>query len=513
MSMINALLNPVAYPHPVDEIKLIETHISWVILTGPFAYKIKKNVQYDFLDFSTLEKRHYYCNEELRFNRRFAPDLYLAVLPITGTATHPAIGGEGKVLDYVIKMRQFDNNQLLSHIAERGQLSARIIDTLAETIAQFHLTAVSDRSSSHYGTPEEIQHWFKGNFDHITPLIKDRDFLLQINQLANWGESASREFADQMVQRKASGYIRECHGDLHLGNITLIDNQITPFDGIEFNPGLHWIDVISEIAFTTMDIQEYGYPQLAHRFLNHYLALTGDYAGLQLLPYYLVYRALVRCKVALLRWQQHATDTDLLLAKNYAQLARQYSTSSPARLVITHGYSGAGKSTYSARLAETMGWIHLRSDIERKRFSQSNPATENKVNQGRYTQENVDQVYQYLSDTAKSILSAGFSVIVDAAFLQQARRALFIKLAQALGVKLLILDFKAPNAVLAERITQRQQKGSDPSEATLAVLEHQHATAEALSDQEKSVAITIDTCDEQAWDNLLSRLQCSNEKT
>lgn len=508
MSLIEALLNPAAYPHTVTHIELIETHISWVLLTGQYAYKIKKNVQFDFLDFSTLDKRHFYCQEELRFNRRFAPDLYLQVVPITGSWQHPQINGSGEAIEYAVQMQQFDGSQLLSHIADRDELSSAIIDQLAELTAEFHRHAASDTSGSHFGTPQETHHWFKGNFTHIKPLINDQRFLQRILLLEQWGEQALLKNTSLMQQRKQQGFIRECHGDLHLGNITLIDGIVTPFDGIEFNPGLHWIDVISEIAFVVMDLQHRGFNRLAYRFLNRYLSASGDYEGLTLLPYYLVYRALVRCKVALLRWEQHRNPQDLQEAESYAYLAENYSQPKPAQLFITHGYSGSGKSTFSAQLTENLGIIHLRSDVERKRhIDQSQKSSNNEVNQGLYTPENVLLVYYRLVELASSILDAGFSVLIDAAFLQSGQRELFAELASEKQVDFVILDFYAPEPELKRRISERQQSGNDASEATLAVLEHQLKTAQAFSATELDRVIHIDTCAKDALNKLLKNKQ------
>lgn len=512
MSLIQALLSPAAYPHPVTQIQLIETHISWVLLTGQYAYKIKKNVQFDFLDFSTLDKRHFYCQEELRFNSRFAPQLYLQVVPITGSAEHPQINGSGEIMEYAVQMQQFDDRQLLSHIADRGELSAAIIDQLAELTAEFHRHAASDTTDSHFGTPQETHHWFKGNFAHIKPLISEQTFLQQILLLEQWGEQTLLNNTTLMQQRKQQGFIRECHGDLHLGNITLIDGVVTPFDGIEFNPGLHWIDVISEIAFVIMDLQKRGFKQLAYRFLNRYLSASGDYAGLALLPYYLVYRALVRCKVALLRWEQHGNPQDLQEAKHYASLAENYSQPKPAQLLITHGYSGSGKSTFSTELTEKLGMIHLRSDVERKRLiDQSQKNTSNAVNEGFYTPENVLLVYQRLEQLASSLLDAGFSVLIDAAFLQAKQRELFAELAAKKQVDFVILDFCAPEQELKRRISERQKQGKDASEATIAVLVHQLKTAQGFSATELGKVIQIDTCAKDALNKLLKNKQLIQE--
>lgn len=506
MSLIETLLKPEAYPHPVTKIERMETHISWVLLTGDYAYKIKKPIQFDFLDFSTLEKRHFYCQEELRLNRRLAPDLYLQVVPITGSLEEAEINGSGEIIEYAVQMRQFATQQLLSEIAQHGGLNAAMLDELADLAADFHRCAETDTSDSRYGSVAEIQHWFSGNFAHIRPLLQDEKFLQQVAKLESWGRRELSKNVELMQQRKQLGFIRECHGDLHLGNIALINRQVTPFDGIEFEPALRWIDVISEVAFVVMDLQERGMTSFAYRFLNRYLVQTGDYQGLALLRYYLVYRALVRTKVALLRWQQQQNSHDYQEAENYADLAESFTTPKPPLLVITRGFSGSGKSTLSAQLAEALGMIHLRSDVERQRLLGTSSGESRAINQGIYSAEKILFIYQKLADLAATLLNAGFSVLIDAAFLLVEQRVLFQQWANEKQVKFLILDFHAPETELKQRIIQRQQLGNDASEATLAVLEHQLKTAQALTDEELKTTIRVDSCAEDALEKLLKQL-------
>ena len=480
MNLTQSLLNPAAYPHPVKTIEIIETHISWIFLTGKFAYKIKKAVKFDFLDFSTLEKRRFYCEEELRLNRRFAPNLYLQVVPIIKTKESAKINGDGEPIEYAVQMRQFSANQLLSEMANQGRLKTEIIDSLADLTADFHRHANVDISANCYGTAVEIHHWFSGNFAEIRPFLK-------LTKLEGWGEQELSKNARRIQQRKQHGFVRECHGDLHLGNIVLFENRVTPFDSIEFNPALRWIDVMNEIAFVVMDLLQRDFKVFATRFLNRYLSQTGDYQGLELLRYYLVYRALVRAKIALLRWQQHKNQQDFFETQNYVTLAKRFTTQKTPLLLITHGFSGSGKSTFSAQLAETFGLIHLRSDVERQRLF------EKTQNQDIYSTKCSQKTYQKLENFATTILNAGFSVLIDATFLKLEQRAMFQKLAAEQNVKFLILDFHATKEELNDRILQRQQRGNDVSEATLAVLEQQLRTAQPLSFAEQNNVIQIDS--------------------
>jgi aminoglycoside phosphotransferase family enzyme/predicted kinase len=501
LTLINALFD-------MNACNVIETHISWVLLIGQYAYKIKKPVNFGFLDFSTLEKRCFYCHEELRLNQRLAADLYLEVVPITGTPDHPQIGGAGAAIEYAVKMVRFPVSQLLSDCARCGQLNTDQIDQLTDIVAGFHETIEQAGENSLYGDSTNIQHWFVENFDHIRPLLVDGIQTRQLQSIQQWGDSEWHNLADLMQRRKRQGYVRECHGDLHLGNMTLINGKVTLFDCIEFNPMLRWIDVTSEVAFLFIDLLHFGYPHYAYRFLNRYLQHTGDYQGLALLRYYLVYRALVRAKVALLRMaQQHDNATVKQSRCEYAvfaDLAERFTKPCPTVLIITHGYSGSGKSTFASRLAEHISAFQIRSDIERKRLFgyQADAQTGSGLDDGLYTQEASLKTYRHLKDLAKIVLEAGFPVIIDAAFLIAGQRDLFCRLAVECGVPFRIVAFQASEKELCRRIERRQ---NDASEATVEVLHRQLQSAQTLSEQEQSCAIVIDTESNNALETLLAK--------
>ena len=507
-NLITALTNPEAYQHPVNSVSIIETHISWVLLTGDYAYKIKKPVNFGFLDFSTLEKRKFFCNEEIRLNQRFSPDLYLEVVAITGAFDKPQIGGTGDVIDYAVKMLQFPAGQTLSERAELGQLEIGEIDQLSKSVAGFHHVIEKAAETSDYGQSENIKHWFDENFAHINPLLIDTNHLEQLKKIQLWGNLEWDNKAGLMQIRRQQGYVRECHGDLHLSNITLINNQVRLFDCIEFNPMLRWVDVISEIAFLIIDLLHFGYETYAHRFLNHYLQSTGDYQSIALLRYYLVYRALVCAKVALLRDAQQTTknDSNRICYNNFANLAESYTKVTSPKLMITHGFSGSGKSTLSQKLAENIDAIQIRSDIERKRlFNHQVPKNEpDKVGAGLYSQEISFELYLYLAQCAKTIIQAGFSVIIDASFLKNDQRNLFRELAVDCNVQFIILDVQASDEELNYRIVHRQ---NDASEATIEVLNHQLCSAEALTTEELTSVITVDTEAANTFEKLIDQLR------
>lgn len=302
--LIAALRDPSCYPHPVDRIEILETHISWVVLTGPYAYKIKKPVNPGFLDFTTLEKRHACCRDELRLNRRLAPGLYLDVVGITGSPERPHIGGDGEIIEYAVKMVQFGQDQLASRLLENGNLTARHIGQLAEKIAAFHQQAAAAEAGSPLGSPQAVTAHALQNFDQIAALPGAAADHSALSDLRRWTEreAAAREAA--MNARQSGASVRECHGDLHLGNIALIEGEITPFDCIEFSAELRWNDVASEVAFLVMDLIDRGRPDFAFLFLSGYLEMTGDYNATAVLRFYLVYRAMVRAKVHCLRAHQ-----------------------------------------------------------------------------------------------------------------------------------------------------------------------------------------------------------------
>lgn len=483
--LIQSLLHPEAYPHPVTRIELCETHISWVLLTGPFAYKIKKPVNFGFVDFSTLERRRFFCEEELRLNRRLAPQLYEAVVPITGTPEQPILDGRGEPLEFAVRMKQFSQEGLLSHLLERGELLPSHIDELARKVAEFHARIAVADSNSPFGTPERVRQPVRENFRH---LLATNDALReQIRHLDAWcAQEFARREAD-FARRKESGCVRECHGDMHLGNMVLLDGAVTVFDGIEFNEAFRWIDVLSEVAFTAMDLRDRGRADLSARFLNASLEHTGDYAGLSVLRYYLVYRAMVRAKVAALRLRQEDQPRLREEYRGYLDLAEWYTQPPTPKLLITHGLSGSGKTTGTQALVEADGAVRLRSDVERKRLFGLDPSVHEPRRAGElYSAAATERTYARLAELAEAVIHAGFNVVVDATFLKRAQREQFRRLAERLRVPFQILDFPADEATLRKRLLQRKRQGGDASDATLAVLERQLRTQEPLSPDEIS---------------------------
>ncbi len=499
-ALIQALRNPSVYPHPVTEIAVQETHISWVLLTGSFAYKIKKPVNLGFVDFSTLALRHQACLEELRLNGRLAPTLYLAVVPITGTPQTPTLNGGTEPFEYAVKMRQFPLDATLDHALPRGDVRNRHIDQLAEDLARFHTNLPTSPTSASFGDPEVIGKTVRDVLDRFSQEAKpssDHDVLESLKQ---WLQREHVCRYQVFANRKHHGFIRECHGDLHLANIVLLDDIATPFDGIEFNESLRWIDVMSDSAFLVMDLMARGRPDFAARFLNAYLQHTGDYEGVAVLRFYEVYRALVRAKVARIRLNQsnETDDTFASLAEEchrYITVAHRLAHPPPPSLIIMHGLSGSGKSTLSQALLQSMSAIQLRSDIERKRLFGLGPDTRSaqEIKSELYGHDTTDAVYHHLRTLAQDLLASGYTVIVDATFLKRRYRNLFHRLAEEEGVPFLIIDVQSPLATLEKRIVARAEQRSDPSEADLAVLRQQQRQQEPLGQDEQPVTFSVNS--------------------
>ena len=469
---------------------MIETHISWILLTGEFAYKIKKPLDLGFLDFSTLDKRLAACREEVRLNRRLAPDIYIGVVPITGTPEAPHINGMGEAFEYAVKMRQFPAEATLDRLDAEGCMTAQQVEAIAATLARFHLEGCDKAAAdSPWGSPEAVWQPVAQNFAQIAPHLENAADRARLDALSRWSKSAHDRLAPLMAERKQNGFVRECHGDLHLGNLAWVDGRLLVFDCIEFNPDLRWIDIQSEIAFCYMDLQQRGHAQWAWLFLNLWLDETGDYEGLALLRYYAVYRAMVRAKVAAIRMAQlDGAEREAVLKEVRAllDLATRLTDSMTASLAITHGFSGSGKSTVTRKLMQAPGAIRLRSDIERKRLAglDASARTGSGVGEKIYAADATRQTYTRLAELAGKLLDAGWPVIVDATFLMRWQRDLLREAARTRNVGFSILDFPVPLETLKSRILQRSKAGNDASEADLSVLQHQLGSEEKLDKDE-----------------------------
>ncbi|HEX8739297.1 MAG TPA: AAA family ATPase [Casimicrobiaceae bacterium] len=477
--------------------RVIETHISFVLLTGSHAYKIKKAVRLPFLDFSSLAARHRYCCDELRLNRRLAPGIYLDVVAIGTSGTGPRLDGPGPAVEYAVRMREFAQDALLSSVLARNELKAAHVDALAAEVAAFHRTAPGAAGTSPHGLPERVLRLALDNFAIIGPHAgEDR---ATVAALEGWTRAEHATRLDALAQRHATGAIRECHGDLHLANVVLADGEPTMFDCIEFSEEMRWIDPMSEIAFTAMDLEHRGRPDLAHRFVSAYLESSGDYAGCAILRYYLVYRAMVRAKVACLRAAQLPAGDDRTAARRelgqYLRLATRYTAAAQRTLAVMHGPSGCGKSTLALALVESTGAIRVRTDAERKRLAglARNAHSGAALDAGPYAADMTRQTYEHVLSCAQSIIAGGFIALVDGAFLQKWQRDLARERAVAEGVAFVVVDCRAAPAVLQARVVARATGGDDISEAGTEVLAHQLQSEQPLDADELRYTIACRT--------------------
>jgi len=491
------LLTPAAFAHPVSRFEVRETPISWVILTGLYAYKVKKNVHLDFIDASTLETRHFLCEEELRLNRRLALDLYMDAVTITREAGGLRIGGLGPIVEYAVRMRQFDASQELSVLLEGDTLDEQEFVDLGRRLARFHESVPKATCDKEFTHTTDLHDTVLGNLATLLSHLDAETPLPEIGLLVDWTHDYLHDSLTQLRLREEGGAIRECHGDLHAGNIVRWRGQLIPFDGLEFDPKLRWIDIMNDVAFLVMDLMAHKRQDLAYAFLNAYLERTGDYEGVRHLAFYSVYRSLVRAMVDCLGAENDPTHREDF----QKQLRMRIKTASAfvnqpvPTLFIMHGVSGSGKSWMSERLIPQLGAIRIRSDVERKRLSgvSSSPLETTGFEEGLYTPAMSHRTYARLLECADQCLKGGFNTIVDAAFLQGEDRRLFADLAAVGGFHFVILACEAELPVLTQRVEQRARQRIDPSDADLTVLTEQLSILQPLSAPERRRTITLDT--------------------
>lgn len=511
-ALVRSLRRPDCYPHPVGEIELVETHISRVFLTGDYAYKVKKPVDPGFLDFSTLELRRQACERELELNRYWTPELYLEVVPISGSAERPRVGadvsGDGAPFEYAVRMRQFPPDRRLDRVLEAGELTMPQARQIGALLAERHEAARRTDTDERWGAPETVAAQMLDNFAVLARAPRSG----AVRRLEDWTRASLEAQHDALAARRHRGYVRDCHGDLHLSNLVALDDGIVAFDRIEFSDALRFIDVMSDAAFAAMDFMVRDRPDFAYAFLNEYLELGGDYEGAALLDFYLVYRSLVRAKVAQLS-AEGATGPARTAAEGrcaaHIALAERLSRRGRAALVAMHGLSGSGKTWLSERLMTALPALRLRSDVERKRLHglPRDADSGSELGEGLYGAEASRRTYERLAALARPLLDAGRTVIVDASFLERERREAFRRLAADCEASFVVVSAQAEPAVLRQRVRDRAASGSDASEAGLAVLEAQLAAETALGDDELGHAIAVDTGAEIDIENLLQRIR------
>lgn len=501
---IDDMLDPSVYPHAVRHLIKRETPISWVILTGEYAYKIKKPVRLDFVDATELTARRRMCENELTLNRRLAPDLYLEVVGITregapraGGRARIGLGGPGEAIEYAVKMREFDELQMLASLLDHGGVSEAEIADLAQALADFHQRAPIARIAGKFPGTEHLQAAVLGNLATLMSHMSGPNGLADLGRLIDWTHDALHDLLPALRRREELGFVRDCHGDLHARNIVRWNGRLLPFDCLEFSPDLRTIDVMNDLAFLVMDLVAHQRMDLTLVLLNRYLEVTGDYDGLVLLSFYAVYRALVRAMVDAIDTASSPAAQSALHRKmcmRIATAARFASRASPA-LYLMHGLSGSGKSWLSERLVQPLQAIRIRSDVERKRLAgmPAHARAPSAIQSGIYDPASTHRTYARLLECAGACLHAGFNTIVDATFLHMEDRRMFEDFAGEHRFKMLIISCEADRAILAPRIKIRQQARNDYSDADLQVLAWQLEHGDSLDEPERAGAVTVHT--------------------
>jgi aminoglycoside phosphotransferase family enzyme/predicted kinase len=493
------LLQPQAYPHPVDTVTVVETHISWILLTGAIAYKIKRPVVFPFLDLRSRERRAFFCAEELRLNRRFAPDLYLDVCPVVVRDSRVYIGGAGETVEHAVKMRQFRRESELDNLLAHSRIAPAELDAFGRALARIHAELPTAEPPAPWGEPQGVRTIINNNFEECVQASALFERSSDLRALQPELERRLEEASPWMADRREHEYVRECHGDLHAANVVRLESRLVAFDCMEFEPGFRWIDVADEVAFLLADLDAQHFPHHEQAFLSGYLAVSGDFQACRLLPLYKAHRALVRAKVtALSRSRGQAADAeDLGPRRHRAYLecaARVLARRRPA-LVLMSGLSGSGKTWLAEKLAPLLGAVHLRSDLERKRLAgiaeegHSGAA----LGTGIYSRAFTQRVYEHLALAAEDVLAGGYVAIVDATFARRDDRAAFRRLARRLGVTGCLIHCRAAHEVLVKRIIERHLQGEDASEADVAVLDWQKEHWEPVGADEQWAVIPADT--------------------
>jgi aminoglycoside phosphotransferase family enzyme/predicted kinase len=522
---LEGLLGPSAYFHPSGEVDLVTTHISWVFLAGDYAYKIKRPVRYPFIDLTSLERRRFLCEEELRLNRRFAPQLYVEVCRVVAAEGGARMAGSDSagvagsalngevILDYAVRMRRFPREEELDQLLDARRIEPHELERFGHELAQLHARLPAALAASSWGKPEEVQAHLLRNLLECADAARAFGSATEVLALRDALQAKLATSASWMAVRRSNGRIRECHGDLHSRNIVRVEGRLVPFDCLEYDAALRWIDTADEVAFLLSDMNARGRPLRAHAFRTGYLAESGDYHACGGLALYEAHRALVRAKVAALSATESgdagARET---LHREYLRLvafAGEALAPKTPRLLLMSGLSGSGKTWLARQLAARLSAVHVRSDVERKRRAglRELAPSHSSLGAGLYSREATAALYEDLVRAADDVLSGNIVAIVDATFLERAQRARFTELAARHGVPLQLILCEAPEPLLRARIMERSQAGRDSSEAGLEVLAWQAAHAEPVMADEGIDVLPVDTARPDALDQTMPSIR------
>lgn len=507
---IHALLKPQAYPEPTTRVDLLQTHVSFLFLTDTNVYKVKKPVDFGFLNFTTLDRRRFYCNEEVRLNRRLCPDIYLGVVEVRDSPDGACFTGNGTLLDYAVKMKRLPEEKMLHRLIADNSITEEQMERVGKAIGRFHLEAERGDDIGRYGESTAIRHNWNENFQQLQPysanLLHPKDMAV----VGDWGNRFLEAGSERFAARVLKGFIRDCDGDIHLDNICISDT-ICIFDCIEFNSRFRYSDTAADIAFLLMDLDFHGRSNLGDIVLKSYLSVTRDDGALPLIPFYKAYRAMVRCKVECFRLNDpqipdHEKEAARLRAAAYLHLARRYAFHDllPLSLILTCGLMGSGKSTVATAISSAVGVTVFSSDRVRKELAGVPEGARHvaEYDSGIYRPELNARTYEELLLRAEREIAGGRSVIIDATFRRRSDRSLFRSLADRYGATCFVIVTECRDDVAKQRLDERQLRPDEISDGRWELYNRQRSEFEQpqgdeanliFADTSRPINDTIDT--------------------
>lgn len=517
--ILKSLQKPDAYPEPTSSVRLLQTHVSFLFITDNFVYKVKKPVDFGFLDFTTIDRRRIYCNEEVRLNRRLCPEIYLGVLEVRESPQGATFRGNGKVIDYAVKMKRLPEERMLDRMLAEGKVTQADIRDIAHVIACFHLAAERGKTIDKYGSSKRIRKNWEENFRQLGEFVNISLRKTDLESIRKWVDTFMADNEALFAERVSQGFIRDCDGDIHLENICLT-SPLCIFDCIEFNNSFRYTDTAADIAFFLMDLDFHGMSIFTNVFLEEYAAVTGDPGFMQLLDFYKIYRAVIRGKVESLKLlDPDIPDKDKICSRNkavkYFRLARGYTLRRgfPKLLIITSGVMGSGKSAIASALAFELGMEITSSDAVRKELANipRNRRSLDEYGTGIYTPDFDEATYRELLSRSEKALKTGRSMIVDATFRRQSDRLRFHSLAALSSVPFYIIQITCPEQLIKERLDERSRNPDELSEGRWELFYRQRDEFEPLGKEEGKL-ISIDTS-RPLYDNIdhiLQKLESSD---
>ncbi len=499
-ALLRGMSDPAVYPHKPASVQVIQTHISVVFLAGRFVYKVKKPVNLGFLDFTTLEQRRYFCEQEVKLNSRFSEGIYLGVVDICETQSGFNLCGEGETVEVAVLMSRIPEDRIMTDMLKKDLITTDILDRLADRIAYFHSHAAGGPGIAGFGSTEVIYRNVSENFDQVLPFVGRTIDQNTYDQISRLSLDFMETHRDLFLRRMRGGFIRDCHGDLHVDHVVILDD-IMLYDCIEFNDRFRYGDTAADLAFLLMDLDFQGYPAFAKHLAERYAHTSGDAELLKLLSFYQSYRAFVRGKV----WGFELDESEISdaehekavsTANDYFRLSLSYLKPPPApALIIMCGLMATGKSFIATKLARRLGAALLRSDEIRKDLHgvERSQHRLDMYREGIYTANATERTYEALFNAAEKSLAQGRSIILDASFMSYEHRHRSRELAREAKARFRLIECAAPDEVIRARLKARLAQKDEPSDARWEIFDSQKAAFQPIRPDEES--------DHRLWDS------------